>query len=174
MAEARRPREPVDDRLRRRGITRREAEVLRLVVAPFGNAEIAAALGVSKRTVESHVSALLRKLDVPDRTALLRVAARLTAAPGHAGAGSVHGRALAAEAEVRRRNAIALHETAAARLHGIAAGWSARAHLADDEAERAACLARALTVSRRAQAALARADAARERARPAQGPATAR
>ncbi|MEU7743111.1 LuxR C-terminal-related transcriptional regulator [Nonomuraea sp. NPDC049158] len=51
-------------------ISPREAEVLRLVGAHLSNAEIAARLVISVRTVESHVSSLLRKLGVPDRRAL--------------------------------------------------------------------------------------------------------
>ncbi|MEV1002019.1 LuxR C-terminal-related transcriptional regulator [Nonomuraea sp. NPDC050202] len=51
-------------------ISPREAEVLELVGAHLSNAEIAARLCISVRTVESHVSSLLRKLDVPDRRAL--------------------------------------------------------------------------------------------------------
>ncbi|MFD0898978.1 ATP-binding protein [Actinomadura sediminis] len=51
-------------------ISPREAEVLELVGDHLTNAEIAARLFISVRTVESHVSALLRKLDVPDRRAL--------------------------------------------------------------------------------------------------------
>ncbi|MEV5554749.1 LuxR C-terminal-related transcriptional regulator [Nonomuraea wenchangensis] len=53
-------------------ISPREAEVLELVGAHLSNAEIAARLVISVRTVESHVSSLLRKLEVPDRRALAR------------------------------------------------------------------------------------------------------
>ncbi|MEU8384168.1 helix-turn-helix transcriptional regulator, partial [Streptosporangium sp. NPDC048865] len=53
-------------------ISPREAEVLELVGAHLSNAEIAARLCISIRTVESHVSSLLRKLEVPDRRALAR------------------------------------------------------------------------------------------------------
>ncbi|GLW30369.1 ATP-binding protein [Actinoplanes regularis] len=53
-------------------VSAREAEVLTLVGRHLSNAEIAAALFISVRTVESHVSALLRKLDLPDRRALAR------------------------------------------------------------------------------------------------------
>ncbi|MEV0385641.1 LuxR C-terminal-related transcriptional regulator, partial [Nonomuraea sp. NPDC050643] len=53
-------------------ISPREAEVLDLVGAHLSNAEIAARLCISVRTVESHVSSLLRKLEVPDRRALAR------------------------------------------------------------------------------------------------------
>jgi predicted ATPase/DNA-binding CsgD family transcriptional regulator len=53
-------------------ISSREAEVLTLVGQHLSNAEIAARLFLSVRTVESHVSALLRKLGAPDRRALAR------------------------------------------------------------------------------------------------------
>ncbi|CAM5464399.1 hypothetical protein GCM10010329_32130 [Streptomyces spiroverticillatus] len=56
-------------------ISAREAEVLALLGEFLSNAEIAARLFISVRTVESHVSSLLRKLEVPDRRALSRHAA---------------------------------------------------------------------------------------------------
>jgi DNA-binding CsgD family transcriptional regulator len=56
--------------LRRAGVTAREAEVLDALSARMTNAEIAERLVISVRTVESHVSALLAKLDEPDRRAL--------------------------------------------------------------------------------------------------------
>ncbi|WP_033321379.1 ATP-binding protein [Streptomyces yerevanensis] len=56
-------------------ISAREAEVLALLGEHLSNAEIAARLVISIRTVESHVSSLLRKLEVPDRRALSRRAA---------------------------------------------------------------------------------------------------
>ncbi|HEY2312191.1 MAG TPA: LuxR C-terminal-related transcriptional regulator [Streptosporangiaceae bacterium] len=59
------------------GISAREAEVLTLVGAHLSNAEVGARLFISVRTVESHVSSLLRKLEVPDRRALARRAAEL-------------------------------------------------------------------------------------------------
>ena len=49
------------------GLSDREAEVLRLVAAHRSNAQIANRLVISVRTVESHVSSLLRKLDVASR-----------------------------------------------------------------------------------------------------------
>ncbi|MFI6173798.1 ATP-binding protein [Nocardia sp. NPDC051052] len=52
------------------GISDREAEVLALVGQHRSNAEIAAQLFISVRTVETHVSALLRKVGVADRRAL--------------------------------------------------------------------------------------------------------
>ncbi|MFK0256252.1 ATP-binding protein [Streptomyces sp. NPDC090445] len=53
-------------------ISAREADVLALLGEHLSNAEIAARLFISVRTVESHVSSLLRKLEVPDRRALSR------------------------------------------------------------------------------------------------------
>ncbi|KAA9377741.1 ATPase [Microbispora cellulosiformans] len=65
-------------------ISPREAEVLELVGAHLSNAEIAARLCLSVRTVESHVSSLLRKLRAPDRRALARRAPEAAgAAPSH-------------------------------------------------------------------------------------------
>src|SRR5688572_33422463 len=61
-------------------ISAREAEVLALVGEHLSNAEIGARLFISVRTVESHVSSLLRKLDVPDRRALARRATELARA----------------------------------------------------------------------------------------------
>ncbi len=57
--------------VRAAGVTPREAEVLEAVGARLTNAEIAERLYISIRTVESHVSALLRKLAEPDRRALV-------------------------------------------------------------------------------------------------------
>ncbi|MEU0544451.1 LuxR C-terminal-related transcriptional regulator [Nocardia sp. NPDC005978] len=59
------------------GISDREAEVLALVGRYRSNAEIAAQLFISVRTVETHVSSLLRKVGVADRRALAERAAEL-------------------------------------------------------------------------------------------------
>ncbi len=64
----------------RAGISDREAEVLELVGAHLSNAQIARRLVISVRTVESHVSSLLRKLDVAGRNELARLAGR---SPAH-------------------------------------------------------------------------------------------
>ncbi len=55
-------------------VSSREAEVLAALGAHLSNAQIAGQLHISIRTVESHVSALLRKLDVSDRHALAAIA----------------------------------------------------------------------------------------------------
>ncbi len=55
------------------GITAREADVLSLVVEGLANKEIAIRLGVSARTVEKHVEALLRKLQARSRAHLVAV-----------------------------------------------------------------------------------------------------
>lgn len=46
----------------------REMEILRLVVKGMSNKEIAYELGISHQTVKNHVTAILRKMGVADRT----------------------------------------------------------------------------------------------------------
>ena len=54
-------------------LTERETAVLRLMVAGYSNREIADAIAVSEGTVKNHVSSILSKLGVRDRTrAVLR------------------------------------------------------------------------------------------------------
>jgi two-component system, NarL family, response regulator LiaR len=55
-------------------LTRREREVLALLVEGLGNAEIAQRLQLSTATVRLHVGHLLAKLEVPNRTAAAVVA----------------------------------------------------------------------------------------------------
>jgi DNA-binding CsgD family transcriptional regulator/tetratricopeptide (TPR) repeat protein len=59
------------------GLTSREVEVLRLLARGLRNTEIAADLVVSTKTVDHHVSAVLRKLGVNDRRAAVRAAVDL-------------------------------------------------------------------------------------------------
>ena len=49
-------------------LTERELDVLRLVARSMNNAEIAADLHLSEGTVRNHVSTILNKLNLPDRT----------------------------------------------------------------------------------------------------------
>ena len=56
-------------------LTAREREVLQLIARGYRYKEIAARLHLSSRTVESHVSAVLRKLQLSNRNALTRWAA---------------------------------------------------------------------------------------------------
>jgi DNA-binding CsgD family transcriptional regulator len=65
--------------------SRREADVLELVGQHLTNAEIAQRLFISVRTVESHVSALLRKLGAEDRRALAAYASAKTGLVGSVG-----------------------------------------------------------------------------------------
>ena len=59
------------------GLTARELEVLALVAEGLRNAEIAERLVVTPKTIDHHVSAILRKLDVPTRGHAAAAAARL-------------------------------------------------------------------------------------------------
>ena len=68
-------------RLSAAGVTAREAEVLAVIGGRLANQEIAERLCISVRTVESHVSALLRKLGLPGRPALVQLARQLAAEP---------------------------------------------------------------------------------------------
>jgi predicted ATPase/DNA-binding CsgD family transcriptional regulator len=60
-------------------VSEREAEVLEAIGAHLSNAQIAGRMHISVRTVESHVSSLLRKFGVPDRRALAELAPVVTA-----------------------------------------------------------------------------------------------
>ena len=55
-------------RVGHRALSRRELEVLRMVAKGLGNKEIAAALDIAEVTVKLHVSHVLQKLNVRDRT----------------------------------------------------------------------------------------------------------
>jgi LuxR family transcriptional regulator, maltose regulon positive regulatory protein len=57
-------------------VTPREREVLRLLTEGLTNQQIAARLVVSEHTVHRHVTNILRKLDLPSRTAAAALAVR--------------------------------------------------------------------------------------------------
>ena len=59
------------------GLTGRQVEILRLLAEGRTNAEIAAELVLSVRTVDHHVSALLQKLGVTTRRDVTAAAERL-------------------------------------------------------------------------------------------------
>ncbi len=61
------------------GVTRRERDVFHAVAERLTNAEIADRFVVSERTIESHVSSLLRKLGLSNRIELADLANSLTA-----------------------------------------------------------------------------------------------
>jgi two-component system, NarL family, response regulator len=62
------------ERLSHRSLTSREVEVLRMVARGLGNKEIASTLNIAEVTVKLHVSHVLEKLSVKDRTQAATVA----------------------------------------------------------------------------------------------------
>ena len=58
-------------------LSNRELGVLRLVAEGLSNIEISDALGVSVHTAKSHVAAILRKLEVPNRTTAVSIGREL-------------------------------------------------------------------------------------------------
>jgi DNA-binding NarL/FixJ family response regulator len=67
MAAADRPSKP-PTALEVTGLTAREVEVLRLIAAGASNREIATTLFLSEGTVKNHVSRILNRLELRDRT----------------------------------------------------------------------------------------------------------
>ncbi len=57
-----------------RGLTSREAEVLQLIAEGSANKQVAAALGISIKTVEKHRQHIMEKLDVHETASLTRYA----------------------------------------------------------------------------------------------------
>jgi predicted ATPase/DNA-binding CsgD family transcriptional regulator len=72
-------------------VSEREAEVLSAIGERLSNAQIASRLHVSVRTVETHVSSLLRKLGVADRRALAALAPSLGSSESSGPAGGTRG-----------------------------------------------------------------------------------
>ncbi len=72
---------PVD--LRALGVTSREVEVLELIALGLSNAEIGARIFLSPRTVETHVTSLLRKTRTESRPQLVAFAATKPSHPGN-------------------------------------------------------------------------------------------
>jgi predicted ATPase/DNA-binding CsgD family transcriptional regulator len=72
-------------------ISEREAEVLAALGEHLSNQQIASRLHLSVRTVETHVSSLLRKLGAADRRALASLAPGVHSAQASGGAGAVRG-----------------------------------------------------------------------------------
>jgi DNA-binding NarL/FixJ family response regulator len=62
------------ERLSHRALSSREVEVLRMVAKGLGNKEIASVLNIAEVTVKLHVSHVLEKLNVKDRTQASTVA----------------------------------------------------------------------------------------------------
>lgn len=68
------PEQTRTDPFRRAGLTRREAEVLRLVARGMNNAQVGEKLFISPRTVDTHLTSIYRKLGVSSRSAATRYA----------------------------------------------------------------------------------------------------
>lgn len=64
-------------------LSEREKEVIRLIACGKTNTEIASQLFLSPHTVKSHVSHILQKLDLPNRTEVAIFAVRAGLADGH-------------------------------------------------------------------------------------------
>jgi DNA-binding NarL/FixJ family response regulator len=62
--------------LRQRDLTAREEEVLRLIAKGYSNKEISGQLKIAVKTVESHKANLMQKLELRNRTEIVRYAVR--------------------------------------------------------------------------------------------------
>jgi DNA-binding NarL/FixJ family response regulator len=61
---------------RQRELTNREEEVMRLIAQGYANKEIASRLNISVKTVESHKTNVMEKLELKSRTEIVRYAVR--------------------------------------------------------------------------------------------------
>ena len=61
---------------RQRDLTSREEEVLRLIAQGYSNKEISGQLKIAVKTVESHKANIMQKLDLRNRTGIVRYAVR--------------------------------------------------------------------------------------------------
>jgi predicted ATPase/DNA-binding CsgD family transcriptional regulator len=113
------------------GISGREAEVLSLLGEHLSNAEIGARLFISVRTVETHVSSLLRKLGAPDRRALAQVATEWSrAARGGQAASGLPAPVTSFVGRVRERAALAEAVTAHRQVSAVGPGGVGKTRLA--------------------------------------------
>ena len=62
-------------------LTPRQTEIVQLIAEGHRNAEIAAILGMSAKTVETHRTQLMNRLDIHDVTGLVRYAIRVGLVP---------------------------------------------------------------------------------------------
>ncbi|WP_238015668.1 LuxR C-terminal-related transcriptional regulator [Dactylosporangium sp. AC04546] len=113
------------------GISGREAEVLTLVGEHLSNAEIGARLYISVRTVETHVSSLLRKLGAADRRALAQLAAEWgRAARGGQAASGLPAPVTAFVGRVRERAELAAAIAAHRQVSAVGPGGVGKTRLA--------------------------------------------
>jgi two-component system response regulator NreC len=68
--------QPLKGEVRRKELTRREEEVLRLIAQGHSNKEIGQQLNIAVKTVESHKANLMQKLELRTRTEIVRYALR--------------------------------------------------------------------------------------------------
>jgi two-component system response regulator NreC len=64
-------------------LTTREREILQLTVQGYSNADVASRLYISPRTVETHRTNMMRKLDIHNHSQLIQFAIQHAIIPGH-------------------------------------------------------------------------------------------